>query len=228
VKSLITGISAIALAGMMLSVTAPAFAATGGGCLVQGVNNCAVAGAVQHNGGNHVIDSGHQKAQIEDSAFDFATGNIGANVAAGNGNQQSNITYLDSGQNNLDLGAGAWQSNGGNFFGWGDEHNAAQITDQAFENAKGNIGANVAAGNMNQQSNVAVILTTDELNSLAALSLQSNGGSCYIDNDGNRAQINDNAFGGVSGNVGANVAAGNANQQSNVLVINNNSLPTNP
>jgi hypothetical protein len=227
VKSLITGISALALAGMMLSVMAPASANTAAGCLNGGSGNCAIAGASQHNGGNVVVGNGGEKSQIEDSAFDFATGNIGANVASGNGNQQSNVTYLDSGANALDMAAGALQGNGFNGV-FGSGWNAAQITDQAFEDAKGNIGANVASGNLNQQANSAVILTTDELSSLAAVSLQSNGGSLYLWDGHNRSQINDNAFGGVTGNVGANVAAGNGNQQSNVLVINNNNLPANP
>jgi hypothetical protein len=186
-----------------------------------GMGTAVLSGAIQGNGGNLVLGSKWNKARINGSAFESASGNMGANVASGNGNQQANTLYVNTASTE-GLAAGvSIQHNGGNSLLF-DEHQRAEITDGAFNSATGNIGANVAAGNLNQQSNVAVVLTDTNLSDAGAGALQKNGGSCYIDNDGNHAQINGQAFQVATGNVGANVAAGNANQQSNALVINYN------
>ncbi len=180
-----------------------------------------ISGTSQSNGGNHVWESEHNHASVHDNAFNMASGNIGANVAAGNGNQQANSLYLNTASTENVAIAVAFQRNGGNHV-MDSGRQRAGIYDHAFGGASGNIGVNVAAGNLNQQSNAAVVLTDTNLATAGAGAAQSTGGSCYSYDGHNRASIEDNAFNGATGNIGANVASGNANQQSNTLVINGN------
>ncbi|MGH7737056.1 MAG: hypothetical protein ACREMP_04215 [Candidatus Tyrphobacter sp.] len=186
-----------------------------------GDSTLVVAGAIQHNGGNRVYDNTGNHASVGNNAFAHGSGNIAANVAAGNGNQQANALYVNTvSTESIAIGL-ALQHNGGNTVSHdGSQH--ASISDGAFDDASGNIGANVAAGNLNQQSNSVVVLTDTNLHDAGAGAAQSTGGSQYCNDGHNHASVGDYAFSGGSGNIGANIASGNANQQSNVLVVNTN------
>lgn len=160
-------------------------------------------------------------ANIQDYAFQNATGNIGANVAAGNGNQQANIAYIDSHSPNF-VFSGDFQQTATNTNYNGSSNQYASIGGQAFEFASGNVNANVAAGNGNQQENSTFIVADDSLNSETIYGSQASdyntcGGTSNC--SGNQANISGNAFDHSSGNVGANVAAGNGNQQMNSMTI---------
>ncbi len=186
-----------------------------------GEGSFVVSGAAQSNGGNWVYDDTKNDASIGGHAFESTSGNVGVNVAAGNGNQQSNAMYINTASTeNIAVGL-TLQGSGWNFVVH-DGHQTAGIGTDAFNTVGGNIGANVASGNLNQQSNSAVILTDTNLADAGAGAAQSTGGSLYCRDGHNSATIGQNAFQAVTGNVGANVASGNANQQSNALVINNN------
>ncbi|MCP1644437.1 hypothetical protein J2T41_004075 [Pseudomonas citronellolis] len=86
--------------------------------------------------------------------------------------------------------------------------------------ASGNVGANVAAGDMNQQANAAALATADEHfifgSAYASTSVtQSNtNNTAWNFSTANNAALNSSAN-GASGNVGINIAAGNYNQQKN-------------
>jgi hypothetical protein len=181
----------------------------------------------QHNGDNEVTASGRNHSQIGSDAFTMASGDIGANVAAGNDNQQSNTLYVDGSKGGSDPAsngtnpfAGSSQGNGQNSVVFSG-HNKANIGGDAFENASGVIGANVASGNANQQSNVAIVLSGATLNDTAAGARQGNGGNCYFADGHNRSSIGGNAFSAATGAIGANVSSGNGNQQANVVIVNN-------
>jgi hypothetical protein len=108
----------------------------------------------------------------------------------------------------------------------------AMVTNQGTENtvtienslsSSGNIGANVAAGDMNQQANNVAVATADEqfvFGSAEAESTidQDNEGWTYNMGGGNAAMM-DGSGNGASGNVGVNAASGNLNQQQNALAI---------
>jgi len=239
VKVLTKGISAIALAAMTLSVVAPAVA---GDRHHDHDKTTATVNTSQSNGGQLVIGDGENNAAINAYAFASANGNIGANDASGNANQQSNTTYIDYATTLNEVSVDTDQHNGHNLvIGSGgeetitkskdrdhdkttttetEEFQTAYIGGHAFSSATGNIGVNVAAGNLNQQSNVAVILSKDNLSKVTVHTDQHTGGSVYLFDGLNESDIGDNAFQSASGNIGANVASGNANQQSNTLVVN--------
>jgi hypothetical protein len=125
--------------------------------------------------------------------------------------------------------------------------NNASVGQNTLSAATGNIGLNVAAGDYNQQENVASIAAalsdSASLNGAAeaqVFSLQSLRNSGFNDERAiigdtqapvsagfeventvitNDATVGNNALTGVSGNVGVNVAAGAFNQQKNALAM---------
>lgn len=105
-------------------------------------------------------------ASISGSAFDHASGNIGVNVASGDNNEQLNSLAAATTQDNvyaLATSTADQQSNDNatlNGSGWlfcdtdlQATSNNASLSGDAFANASGNIGVNVAAGTGNLQSN---------------------------------------------------------------------------
>lgn len=101
--------------------------------------------------------------------------------------------------------------------------NNANASD-SLNNSNGNMGANVAAGDGNQQDNAAALATADESfifgNAVAASSATQVNNNNYVKNSStfNNATLN-NAGNNGSGNIGVNVTAGNFNQQKNNLAI---------
>ena len=96
--------------------------------------------------------------------------------------------------------------------------------DASANGSQGNLGANVAAGDGNQQDNVAAIATADEhfiFGSAVAISsaTQNNMGNNVKNySTRNNATLN-NSANGSAGNIGLNVTAGDFNQQKNNLAI---------
>ncbi|HEY8297623.1 MAG TPA: hypothetical protein VIG32_06330 [Candidatus Baltobacteraceae bacterium] len=203
---------------------------------------------IDHNGtfGDKTFASaGNNEATFEDNAFRTASGNIGVNNAAGNGNQQQNSAAIFSNTcvsscgggpeiNNAEIGS-VQVSAGNSYTGKADRnsepadgHNTATYLDNAFQAASGNIGANNASGNMNQQANMLALITNGEVDgAFTAVEQVSVENSIYHDT-GNVANFDGNAFANASGNVGANNAAGDMNQQQNLAVMNVAAKTTTP
>ena len=124
--------------------------------------------------------------------------------------------------------------------------NSASVNNWVLQNAKGNIGLNVAAGSNNQQANAAALADAQSSDGADASigAVQVSGfnetvnvpawlGWEWVADDGhggfwwwyqsttNTASMNDRALKDVSGNVGVNIAAGDGNQQKNDLAIAN-------
>ena len=101
--------------------------------------------------------------------------------------------------------------------------NDASIADDAAQNAQGNIGLNVAAGDNNQQHNAAALAAADAsfaftmadseifVEQVNAANTTGNYGQT------NTANLGGNALQNATGNIGVNIAAGNNNQQQNNL-----------
>ncbi|HBK47224.1 MAG TPA: adhesin [Xanthomonadaceae bacterium] len=92
-----------------------------------------------------------------DTASD-ASGNLGFNVASGDNNAQDNAAALSAADSSFAFGMAdaevfVNQSGTGNATLNQGVTNAASIQGSAFSNATGNIGANVASGNNNEQKN---------------------------------------------------------------------------
>ncbi|MFF2049071.1 adhesin [Stenotrophomonas bentonitica] len=101
--------------------------------------------------------------------------------------------------------------------------NSASIADDVGADASGNLGFNVAAGDNNAQDNAASLSAADASFSFgmadAEVFVNQFGGGNTTLNSGvtNAAGLGGNAFSGASGNIGANVASGNNNEQKNAL-----------
>ncbi|KJJ95905.1 heme utilization protein [Pseudomonas sp. 21] len=92
--------------------------------------------------------------------------------------------------------------------------------DGSLGNASGNVGVNVAAGDMNQQANAAALATADEKfifgTAYASTEVTQNNADNQAWNFSttNKASLN-NSGSNSSGNIGINIASGNYNQQKN-------------
>jgi hypothetical protein len=101
--------------------------------------------------------------------------------------------------------------------------NDARI-DNSLNNSNGNMGANVAAGNGNQQDNAAALATADEAFifgsavTVSSATQRSTGNTARNHSNTNNTTLN-NAGNSGSGNIGINVTTGDFNQQKNNLAI---------
>lgn len=171
-------------------------------------------------------------AGLGSNALEGASGNIGANMASGNSNQQSNNTAISASKNTYgnqqstdyaDATAGATQMSLANSTKDTNVQDSATVNGNAGMNASGNIAINVVAGAQNQQENGLALATMASPKAMANASAPveqvayynggSTTGSMYNSN------VSGNALDGASGNIGLNVASGNGNQQVNTLAI---------
>lgn len=167
--------------------------------------------------------SGLNTARVRDNAFQHASGNIGANVASGDQNSQLNGMMVAENSTKVDNGAISQTEFDTN--GSVSGLNEGTIQDKAFQHATGNIGLNVASGNLNQQANESVIeesmkgSSDSDLYGATFSISQWGGANLNILSGANTAKVKDNAFQHATGNIGANLAAGNGNQQANALIV---------
>ncbi|WP_117233082.1 beta strand repeat-containing protein [Vibrio maerlii] len=206
-------------------------------------------------------------ASINSSSFGDFKGIGGANVTAGQANTQANNAALSVMEPNgngpvdkVSIGANSAQTISGNNLvqTYGSEiqngadypgqvQNNANLEGGAFTGARGVIGANIAAGQANAQSNQTAVgyvagwvddqgsQDTMEMNEIAASSTQTvtnnsvstlTADSVDLDETNsegyfneNNATITGNSFETASGIAGANVAAGQNNAQANNVVV---------
>jgi len=101
--------------------------------------------------------------------------------------------------------------------------NEATVSGDVLKNAKGNIGANVVAGDYNAQSNIVAIAVGEEETSLVESKTFSVQKAKFniVDNEGvtNTASASDNVLSSAKGNIQLNIAAGSNNAQTNQLGI---------
>ena len=126
-------------------------------------------GAVQVSGFNDTVNvpawdywywyqSTTNTASMNDRALQNVSGNVGVNIAAGDGNQQKNDLAIANASNywyysSAEASTGASQGTFGNSTYSFDTYNTASMNNCAMQNASGNIGVNIAAGSGNQQFN---------------------------------------------------------------------------
>jgi len=101
--------------------------------------------------------------------------------------------------------------------------NEATVSGNVLKNAKGNIGANIVAGDYNAQSNVVAIAVGKQGSSLVESKTFSVQKAKFniVDNEGvtNTASASDNVLSSAKGNIQLNIAAGSNNAQTNQLGI---------
>ncbi|MBO1519221.1 hypothetical protein [Oceanisphaera pacifica] len=136
----------------------------------------AVINNEQESSNNNVVNIRNtNNAKIDDSANKL-TGNSGVNVAGGDNNVQSNNTALTAvGENqsslfgllsgsSIDAEIFSSQSANKNYTHNEGNHNNATVGNGSLNNSAGNLGANVAAGNSNVQTNNFAVSYSDRAN----------------------------------------------------------------
>ncbi len=209
----------------------------------------AVVADVQVSDRNNVTNKAAlNKAGVNDS-IKGTNGNVGVNSAAGAGNQQDNAVAIATSDESFVMGTAlaltsASQTSSENKVQNFGTQNGATIND-SIKGTSGNIGVNVAAGDLNQQkNNLAIAVSNGRIATAGAgatqtsknLTVTNEAGPSFLStvstyspmfqgsSNSNNTPVSNNAslndsIKGVSGNVGANVAAGVGNQQSNSLSI---------
>lgn len=156
-----------------------------------GINSAAIAieNGSQSTQNNSVFNtsSTSNNSSISGSVGQGSSGNVGANVAAGDNNSQSNAAALSasvSGSSTGNQPSDDWTGGGGSKSGSAGEmadaeafadqsvafnttvnlgtDNNASVSGSAFQGASGNIGVNVASGDDNEQLNGLAAATTDD------------------------------------------------------------------
>lgn len=143
-----------------LALALAAFVSTGAYAAEDGPATGASATVIdsQGNYGNHVRNEGTENTATVYDAVDGAAGNIGINVTSGNNNQQANAAALATADAGFVFGTAAVstievkQTGRHNELNNYSVPNVANLHD-AINNTSGNVGANISAGNYNQQKN---------------------------------------------------------------------------
>lgn len=122
-------------------------------------------------------------AVVNGNALNTAKGNIGVNVSSGDNNQQANAAALSAADASFVFGSSdaevfASQTTGGNNTSNLGNTNAAVLNGNALQNASGNIGVNISAGNSNQQKNdLAASVAVARMATATVKADQLNGGN---------------------------------------------------
>jgi hypothetical protein len=181
---------------------------------------------------NGSFGDGDNDASASGNAMRGASGNIGANIAAGVGNAQANDAAISAVDGSRVFGSAmvfnsqATAANASTDWPSGPDNqlfNDATVGDNVLGGASGNIGLNVAAGAGNAQTN-AMAASVNSSGVLAKASADSEQltlfnellAKCDLDNT---ASLGGNALFSAVGNIGVNIAAGVGNAQHNGLAI---------
>lgn len=168
-------------------------------------------------------------ASISDDTASSASGNLGFNVAAGDNNVQDNAAALSAADASFAFGLAdaevfVNQSGQGNLTLNTGVTNASSISGNAFANASGNIGVNVASGNNNQQKNALAASVATSRYATSSISSNQHSSGNLTDNEGLverytdtvQVSLSGNALGVyVGGGAGTYEGSGNSYQSSN-------------
>ena len=200
---------------------------------------------VQNSHNNNVTNKAIKNTATVKDSVKGAEGNMGVNAAAGSGNQQDNAVAIATADETFVFGTAASLTSATQTNSHNNDHNYGTQNNAKLESSgngsSGNVGINVAAGDFNQQkNNLAIAVSNGRIAGAGAtanqtsnnLSVINEAGASYLSNvntwgqsshHNNTPVVNnatmDHSFNGMSGNGGANIAAGVGNQQSNSLSI---------
>ena len=155
---------------------------------------------VQNSNTNVVKNQGTNNNAKADNSLNNSNGNMGANVAAGDGNQQDNAAALATADESFIFGSAvaassATQVNNNNYVKNSSTQNNA-VLNNSGNNGSGNIGINVTAGDFNQQKNNLAIAVSGGRVATAAASANQQSTNLVVDNKGVQAYKKDTLSGG--------------------------------
>lgn len=150
---------------------------------------------VQNSDGNVVTNQATRNTAEATDSLNGSNGNMGANIAAGDGNQQDNAAALATADESFIFGSAvavssATQVNNNNYVKNNSTQNNASLTN-AGNSGSGNIGINVTAGNFNQQKNNLAIAVSGGRVAEAAASADQSSTGLVVDNKGVRTYKTD-------------------------------------
>ncbi|MDO9282550.1 MAG: hypothetical protein Q7T88_09235 [Methylotenera sp.] len=155
-----------------------------GGFAYVDASSTAIVDDKQINGDNEVLNNEvTNAAAVNGNALNNASGNIGVNVTAGDNNQQANAAAFSAADASFVFGSSdaeifATQAVVGNTTNYQGNTNAATLGGNALQNASGNIGVNISAGNNNQQKNdLAASVAVARIATATVQANQLNGGN---------------------------------------------------
>jgi len=149
----------------------------------------------QNSNGNVVTNQATKNTAEAKDSLNGSNGNMGANIAGGDGNQQDNAAALATADESFIFGSAvaassATQVNTNNYVKNNSTQNNASLTN-AGNNGSGNIGINVTAGNFNQQkNNLAIAVSGGRIATASAAADQTSTG-LEVDNKGVRTYKTD-------------------------------------
>jgi heat shock protein HslJ len=117
------------------------------------------------------------------------------------------------------------QINTGNVVENQHHNNNAGAGDNVLNDASGNIGLNIAAGDNNMQDNAAALSAADAYfvfgmaDAEVFVTQRAAGNETWNSGNVNNATLSGDALNGASGNIGVNIVAGNSNLQKNNLAL---------
>ncbi|MGE8399650.1 MAG: hypothetical protein ACN6NZ_06895, partial [Burkholderiales bacterium] len=155
---------------------------------------------VQNSNTNVVKNQGTNNNAKMDNSLNNSNGNMGANVAAGDGNQQDNAAALATADESFIFGSAvaassATQVNNNNYVKNSSTQNNA-VLNNSGNNGSGNIGINVTAGDFNQQKNNLAIAVSGGRVATAAAAANQQSTNLVVDNKGVQAYKKDTLTGG--------------------------------
>ncbi|WP_260955793.1 heme utilization protein [Pseudomonas citri] len=149
----------------------------------------------QNSDGNVVTNQATRNTAEAKDSLNGSNGNMGANIAGGDGNQQDNAAALATADESFIFGSAvsassATQVNNDNYVKNNSTQNTASLTN-AGNNGSGNIGINVTAGNFNQQKNNLAIAVSGGRVAQASASADQTSTGLEVDNKGVRTYKTD-------------------------------------
>ncbi len=147
---------------------------------------------------NHILNQGTKNSAEMNSSATGASGNVGVNVAAGSGNQQDNAAAIANAASDSSLD---------NSFVFGTAEATSRVTQTSNRNrvdnygstnsavmsgsgseGSGNMGVNIAGGDLNQQKNTMAIANTHAPlgNATATASANQSGPGLTVNNNADR------------------------------------------
>ncbi|MGF6149213.1 heme utilization protein [Pseudomonas helvetica] len=144
----------------------------------------------QTSTGNYISNEGTKNTANMTNSATGASGNVGVNVAAGDGNQQDNAAAIASGDGSFVFGsvvatAKVTQTQSNNEVYNQSTNNSANMSGSA-NGGSGNMGINMAAGDLNQQKNTMAIAVSGGKHATATASADQSGPGLRVDNDADR------------------------------------------
>ncbi len=174
--------------------------------------------------GNRVVEPNFTSRALIQDAFHDNQGILGVNQSSDDMVNQANVVSFSLTNSPTAFAEGRAAVDQAIIANWVEEQNVIRhaLIQDAFQDNRGILSVNQAAGSLTNQANVRVLTLGPVDSPVQGLDFAGSGRSLdntLLSSGGERENRISSSFGGTVGIVGANQSAGNLNQQANVLVL---------